>query len=673
MTIPIPTADPRESGSAFIPQLRAKLGEVDLALPQYNAKVYDAIGDGLVNDRAALNTLANTTLQVIGTGGRIYFPAGTYLINSNMTFPANVELSFDPRAMLKPANGVTITILGLVDAGPHKIFTNATAGLGIVTLGNKSPAAFPQWWGAVLDGSTDDIAPFSACITAVGTTGTPIKISNSTSGMFIGASGVLPVYSNMRIVGDGSLVKFANRSGPTSLFYTAASVTNVTFQGLRFTSMTGALPLTNGMYLAQFSGGGSNVTLRDCTFDGIYQPIKFDSVLMTNILLENLTVTEATGLGFFNKTQDLIINNIKFQTIGAQFGGLIAVIYVGPGNIRPRITNIAADGVAAGGYVVNLYGNGEDVTDALISNITVTNSDSGALDIEGGSVSGNVVNTVVYGITASAVANAVRLGVGVHGLLIDDVALSDCTGFAMFMIPAAAGRANSSITLSNWIVRNQSGNEGFYFDTGAVAPLNYNLRNIQFYDFDDAAGTFSPIRVTSGSAITGINIEDCKFFYVNTTAARTPLNLQGGTGRLKGNYFYDATSTLQSAIDVSGGNWDIVGDNRQVGFGQLVGISSTGVNFTQQPILAMTFADGATTPSVANGPVWIAANTAATTITNFTGGARTGQVLIVKFSNGNTTIQHNGNVMLRAGANLVGATDTSASFMSVNGVWYQTN
>src|SRR5688500_16681389 len=67
-------------------------------------------GDGSTDDRAGLNTLANTTIPA--TGGTIYFSEGTYLVNSALTFPANATLEFAHGAVLKPASGITITING---------------------------------------------------------------------------------------------------------------------------------------------------------------------------------------------------------------------------------------------------------------------------------------------------------------------------------------------------------------------------------------------------------------------------------------------------------------------------------------------------------------------------------------------------------------------------------
>jgi len=69
-----------------------------------------------------------------------------------------------------------------------------------------------------------------------------------------------------------------------------------------------------------------------------------------------------------------------------------------------------------------------------------------------------------------------------------------------------------------------------------------------------------------------------------------------------------------------------------------------------------SFADAATTPSVAAGNFWSAANTAPTTITNFINGVA-GQIIYVYFTNGNTTIQNNTDILLAGAVNFVGTAD----------------
>lgn len=88
------------------------------------------VGNGTTDDRAALNTLANTTLL---TGGAIYFAAPyVYRISSDLTLPANVMLIIPPGASLSIDTGVVVTILGTVYAA-----TSAwVAGLGSILWGS---------------------------------------------------------------------------------------------------------------------------------------------------------------------------------------------------------------------------------------------------------------------------------------------------------------------------------------------------------------------------------------------------------------------------------------------------------------------------------------------------------------------------------------------------------
>lgn len=66
----------------------------------YNAKYYGATGDGLTDDATALNQLIQT-LYANG-GGTIYLPAGTYMLDAQLTWKSNVSLIGD---------GVGVTII----------------------------------------------------------------------------------------------------------------------------------------------------------------------------------------------------------------------------------------------------------------------------------------------------------------------------------------------------------------------------------------------------------------------------------------------------------------------------------------------------------------------------------------------------------------------------------
>jgi hypothetical protein len=89
-----------------------------------NAIQNGCVGDGTTDDRSALNTLANTTLQ--SAGGIIYFPSGyTFRISSDLTFPVNVTLWFAQGSTLSVDSGKTVTILGPIMAQQPALFTGS--------------------------------------------------------------------------------------------------------------------------------------------------------------------------------------------------------------------------------------------------------------------------------------------------------------------------------------------------------------------------------------------------------------------------------------------------------------------------------------------------------------------------------------------------------------------
>jgi hypothetical protein len=83
-----------------------------------------------------------------------------------------------------------------------------------------------------------------------------------------------------------------------------------------------------------------------------------------------------------------------------------------------------------------------------------------------------------------------------------------------------------------------------------------------------------------------------------------------------------------------------------------------------------TLTNNSATPSVGSAlNEWFqASNSGATTITNFTEGYD-GQTINIYFSNGNTTIQNNANIITKSGANFTGAADGVAILTLIYGVW----
>lgn len=102
------------------------------------------------------------------SGGTIRIDEGTYRIATDTTIgSANVRVEVAEGGIFLIDNGVTLTIGGAFEAGSHPCFS----GSGTVSFAEAPIVAYPQWWGAAGDSTTDDTAAFSAMIASLLTVG----------------------------------------------------------------------------------------------------------------------------------------------------------------------------------------------------------------------------------------------------------------------------------------------------------------------------------------------------------------------------------------------------------------------------------------------------------------------------------------------------------------------
>ncbi len=136
-------------------EIAASVTPVNASVALENVTRYGAVGDGVTDNKAFLTT-ANSV------GQPLYFPAGTYYVASSLTL--SVPVSFDADAVLKPANGATITINAPVNAGLTQIFNTS---LGGVIAGAFRASSYPvEWWGATGNGKTSPSGVIAALSTA---------------------------------------------------------------------------------------------------------------------------------------------------------------------------------------------------------------------------------------------------------------------------------------------------------------------------------------------------------------------------------------------------------------------------------------------------------------------------------------------------------------------------
>ena len=119
-----------------------------------SVKNYNAIGDGITNDRFAIE-------EAFAANTEVYFPAGIYLVTSNLIIPAGKVVSMNAAAAFSVPAGVTLTIYAQFNGNPDSHhFHGAGSVIGIGEV-------YPEWFGAVGNGTTDDAPAFQKTIPCV--------------------------------------------------------------------------------------------------------------------------------------------------------------------------------------------------------------------------------------------------------------------------------------------------------------------------------------------------------------------------------------------------------------------------------------------------------------------------------------------------------------------------
>lgn len=137
-------------------------GNKQITFPAYFSKNLATAADGLTDD---YSKFADWLTFIGSTNVHLIMTPGTYVILSNLTFPANVTLVMQQGAIFSVGGGKTLTINGKLEADMYQIFTSAS------TVNGTSPLKeiYPEWWGAVGTGLVSDVVPFYKCLTFVRT------------------------------------------------------------------------------------------------------------------------------------------------------------------------------------------------------------------------------------------------------------------------------------------------------------------------------------------------------------------------------------------------------------------------------------------------------------------------------------------------------------------------
>lgn len=205
----------------------------------------------------ACASVGNGTLYVTFTWPSL--PTGSY---------ACVMDFLSKNGTIQPASGQTVTLNNCPIAGPYTIF-DISAG-GTVVVPTTCPA-YPEWWGATGDGTTDDYTPTQAALTGA----TDITFSKT----YLVGTSVKTVNTHPILHGIGTIKAKSSGFTGTSLFTlnnVSAQISGITFDGNSSTINTFTLfcgqnsviqgiivkgATANGMVFSSDSGSGGDCAM----------------------------------------------------------------------------------------------------------------------------------------------------------------------------------------------------------------------------------------------------------------------------------------------------------------------------------------------------------------------------------------------------------------------------
>ena len=231
----------------------------------------------------------------------IVLPGGhRYRIGGDLAVPQGITLEVQRGAIIEIGEGVTLTIDGMIDAGPWRIF----AGRGKVAGAPKGDYVRPQWWG---------------------TDGAALEAAFRFGNVYLGAGkfvieDTIEIGSDTHIWGEpGCEMRSLMKGNPHMYFGMLQArgkvpVRNVSIRGVKFVNTTAV-----GMYgLGIYGAGGENIRFTDCRSVGcgIFFGINVKNVTVSGNVCHSSTLETVgafddhhDGIYLGGVAEDVIITN----------------------------------------------------------------------------------------------------------------------------------------------------------------------------------------------------------------------------------------------------------------------------------------------------------------------------------------------------------------------------
>lgn len=486
--------------------------------------MYDKIGSDIaaasstipnVEDCAAYAS-CNAAVTAIGSVNlRTLRITGSQVVGSNLTVTPNISAWFIGAGQLSINSSVTVAFdrPDQLMADKHKqIFTGAGAPTGVTF--SKPGSVYPQWWGAVCDGSTDDGPEFQSAHDSLPSSGGVIEAHGGTcktnQEIAITKSDV-----TMRL-DPGTVLDLSSiaGTGTASVHVSATVIAGLKLTGSRVRivggRITGTATVSSKKVLGIFIAGASQARIGGTKIDGLHAGIWM-------------------GGGAIEPTiQNVEVSGNEYDIIS----GYQPITSSSPQVSRPTLINVTASGATVGDGV-NLYSYTDDMR--IIGGNFNSNAGwgingyvgGGTLTVMGATACSNTAGGVqlTYNTLSGTIAN--KLGYAKKGTLVSNKACSNSgPGFSVkladYSLFSTIGGVEDMVLADNLA----DSNVGAGFDLGLVrssVTANRSLNNQgNCYTIRSSKSTTLAQNQAWDCGTGGSNMRGFEFVLADTTGSTPP-------------------------------------------------------------------------------------------------------------------------------------------------------